>query len=77
MGEKNPNEQMDFIPITGACILLAICHVFFLLPDLPAWSLQPKLPAKNIAEWSAKRNNTRGGSFAGLPVLHANHGSHE
>jgi hypothetical protein len=36
MGEKNPNEQMGIIPITGACILLAICHVFLLLPDIPA-----------------------------------------
>ena len=36
MGEKNPNEQMDFIAITGAGILLAIYHLFFLLPDLPA-----------------------------------------
>ena len=77
MGEKNPNEQMDFIAITGAGILLAFCHVFFLLPDLPAWSLQPKLPAKNLTEHTAKSDNSCRGGFTGLPILYANYRSYE
>ena len=68
---------MDMVSFIGACFLPAFCNLLLLLSSLPTRSSEPNLPTKDRYQPSAKRNDTRRGGLARLPLLYANYKSHE
>ena len=68
---------MDMVSFVGACFLPAFCNVLLLLSYLPTRSSEPNIFAKNRVKPPAQRNNTRRGGLARMPLLYANHKSHE